>query len=380
MDVLVRVRKPNHRFLARTTFVLLGPARTSHYNLPTFMNNLTQNTSELRIDIHSHVLPQNWPDFNKKFGVSGFPVIEKVDGRTIITRNGKFFREVWSNIHEIHVRMAQYAEYGINVQVVSTVPVMFSYDQKPEHALAMSQHLNDHVASLQSAHPRRVIALGTIPMQDTDTAISELRRLKEELDVPGIQIGSNVNQENLGEAEFLPIFEAAQDLGLAILVHPWQMMGQAEMQKYWLPWLVGMPAEVSRAMCSMIFSGLFEKLPKLRVCFAHGGGSFPYTIGRIEHGFNMRPDLVAVDNPVNPRSYFDRIWVDSITHDPQALRYLMDVVGDERVIFGTDYPFPLGEQEPGEAAGQLSLSAPAKKALFAGNALEWLDLEEKDYL
>lgn len=342
------------------------------------MQNST--SGELKIDIHSHVLPSNWPDFNRKFGVSGFPVIEKVDGRTIIMRDGKFFREVWSNIHEIHVRMAQYADYGINVQVVSTVPVMFSYDQAPQHALAMSRVLNDHVASLQSEHPKRVIALGTVPMQDADTAIGELRRLKEDLDVPGIQIGSNVNQKNLGEPEFFPIFEAAQDLGLAILVHPWQMMGQDQMQKYWLPWLVGMPAEVSRATCSMIFSGLLERLPRLRVCFAHGGGAFPFTIGRIEHGFNMRPDLVAVDNPVNPRSYFDRIWVDSITHDPQALRYLMDVVGEERVIFGTDYPFPLGEQEPGGIAAQLNLPEATEKALFAGNALEWLDLDESAFL
>ena len=344
------------------------------------MNTQLPTTDELRIDIHSHVLPSNWPDFNRIFGVSGFPVIEKVDGRTIITRNGKFFREVWSNIHEIHVRMAQYAEHGIGVQVISTVPVMFSYDQKPEHALAMAQYLNDHVASLQSAHPKRVIALGTVPMQDADTAVGELHRLKEELGVPGIQIGSNVNQKNLGEAEFLPIFEAAQDLDMAILVHPWQMMGQEQMQKYWLPWLVGMPAEVSRAICSMIFSGLLERVSELRVCFAHGGGAFPFTIGRIEHGFNMRPDLVAIDNPVNPRTYFKRIWVDSITHDPQALRYLLEVVGDDRVIFGTDYPFPLGEQEPGEVAGQLALSTQTQKALFAGNALQWLNLDEKDFL
>ncbi|HKJ17857.1 MAG TPA: amidohydrolase family protein [Xanthomonadales bacterium] len=343
------------------------------------MNTRKPNTDELRLDIHCHVLPENWPDFNTKFGVSGFPVIGKEDGRTIIRRNGQFFREVWSNIYEIHLRMAQFAEYGISVQVISTVPVMFSYDQEPQHALAMSQFLNDHVASLQAEHPRRVIALGTIPMQDADTAIAEMRRLKEELNVPGVQIGSNVNQKNLGEAEFFPIFEAAQDLGLAIMVHPWQMMGQAEMQKYWLPWLVGMPAEISRAICSMIFSGVLEKLPALRVCFAHGGGAFPFTIGRIEHGFNMRPDLVAVDNPVNPRSYFKQFWVDSITHDPQALRYLLDVAGEDRVIFGTDYPFPLGEQEPGGIAAQLNLSAASEKALFAQNALNWLNLHESDF-
>jgi aminocarboxymuconate-semialdehyde decarboxylase len=344
------------------------------------MNEQKTKPNGLRIDIHSHVLPPAWPDLNEKFGVSGFPTLEREDGRTIIKRHGKFFREVWPNITDIELRIAQYSEHGVGVQVVSTVPVMFSYDQQAEHALAMSQVLNDHVAEEQAAHPRQVIALGTVPMQDAGTAISELQRLKEELGVPGIQIGSNVNQKNLGDEEFFPIFEAAADLGLAILVHPWQMMGQADMQKYWLPWLVGMPAEVSRAICSMIFAGVLERLPALRVCFGHGGGAFPFTIGRIEHGFNMRPDLVAVDNPVNPREYLERIWVDSVTHDSKALRYLLDVMGERRVIFGTDYPFPLGEQEPGKIAAQLDLPDDTLRSLFAGNALDWLTLEERDFL
>lgn len=333
----------------------------------------------LRIDMHSHVLPPSWPDFNEKLGTEGFPVIVREDGRTIIMRNGQFFREVWSNIHEIDLRIAQYAYFGIDVQVVSTVPVMFSYAHEPGHALAFSQFLNDHIATLQSSYPKNVIALGTVPMQCAETAIRELRRLKEELKLPGIQIGSNVNQKNLGDAEFRPIFEAAADLELAVLVHPWQMMGQADMPKYWLPWLVGMPAEVSRAICSMIFSGLLEALPQLRVCFAHGGGSFPFTVGRIEHGFRMRPDLVAVDNHVNPRDYFGRIWFDSATHDPMALRYLLDVAGEEYVMFGTDYPFPLGEQTPGEVVSQLDLPQTTENAIFAGNALQWLKLDARSF-
>ncbi len=343
------------------------------------MNDTATQTKLLRIDMHSHVLPPSWPDFNERFGVSGFPILVEEDSRTIIMRDGKFFRQVWPNITDISLRIEQYASHGVDVQVISTVPVMFSYDQAPEHALAMAQHLNDHVAEQQAAHPRQVIGLGTIPMQCPETAIGELRRLKE-LGVPGVQIGSNVNQENLGEETFFPIFEAAADLEIAVLVHPWQMMGQGDMPKYWLPWLVGMPAEQSRAMCSLIFSGTLERLPALRICFAHGGGSFPYTIGRIEHGFNMRPDLVAVDNDVNPREYLDRVWVDSVTHDPQALRYLMDVMGERRVIFGTDYPFPLGEQTPGEVAAQLDLDAAEQKSLFAGAALEWLALDEKDFV
>ena len=161
-----------------------------------------------------------------------------------------------------------------------------------------------------------------------------------------------------------PVFEAARDLDMAILVHPWEMMGSDKLPKYWLPWLVGMPAELSRALCSMIFGGVLERLKGLRICFAHGGGSFPYTIGRIEHGFLMRPDLVATDNGQNPRDYLGRFYVDSVTHDPQALRYLMDVVGEESVMLGTDYPFP--SESRSQAASSTAWSFPGRsgKACF----------------
>ena len=151
-------------------------------------------------------------------------------------------------------------------------------------------------------------------------------------------------------------------------------MGTDAMPKYWLPWLVGMPAEQTRAACSLIFGGVLERLPKLRVCFAHGGGSFPYTIGRIEHGYRMRPDLVATDNHRNPREYFPRLFFDSCVHDPQALRYLLDVVGHDRVMLGTDYPFPLGEQIPGSGIDALGLDNDSRERLFHGTALEWLGL------
>jgi aminocarboxymuconate-semialdehyde decarboxylase len=142
-----------------------------------------------------------------------------------------------------------------------------------QDCLESSKFLNDHIADLVARYPKNYIGLGTIPMQDVDTAIQELRRCKE-IGLVGVQIGSNINDKNLGEPEFYPIFEAMAELGMAVMIHPWQMMGEDSMKKYWLPWLVGMPAETSRAACSMIFSGLLEKLPHLRVCFSHAGGSF----------------------------------------------------------------------------------------------------------
>jgi aminocarboxymuconate-semialdehyde decarboxylase len=151
------------------------------------------------------------------------------------------------------------------------------------------------------------------------------------------------------------------------------MIGKERMPKYWLPWLVGMPAEMSLAICSMIFGGVFERLPKLRVAFAHGGGSFPGTIGRIEHGFNVRPDLCAVDNKVNPRAYLGRFYLDSLVHDPVMLEYLIDLVGPRRIALGSDYPFPLGESEPGKLIESMNgLHENIKQRLLSGTALEWL--------
>ena len=152
------------------------------------------------------------------------------------------------------------------------------------------------------------------------------------------------------------------------------MMGENQMQKYWLPWLVGMPAETSRAICSMIFGGVFEKFPRLKVAFAHGGGSFPFTIGRIEHGFHVRPDLVAVDNPVNPRDYIGRFWIDSLVHDADALQYIIRLMGEDKICLGSDYPFPLGEHHPGKLIASMEFPSSLSDKLNYKNATDWLSI------
>jgi aminocarboxymuconate-semialdehyde decarboxylase len=140
-----------------------------------------------------------------------------------------------------------------------------------------------------------------------------------------------------------------------------------------------MPAETSLAICSLIFGGVLERLPRLRIAFAHGGGAFPGTIGRISHGFQVRPDLVAIDNPVPPREYLRRIYVDSLVHDPLALRYLIDQMGAERIALGSDYPFPLGEAHPGELIEQSGFDEPTRARLLHGTALEWLGLPRERF-
>ena len=149
------------------------------------------------------------------------------------------------------------------------------------------------------------------------------------------------------EQALFPVYEAAESLGAAIFVHPWDMMGKEKMPRYWLPWLVGMPAETSLAICSVLFGGVLERFPNLRFCFAHGGGSFPATIGRIEHGFHVRPDLMQINTRTEPRELLPKLYFDSLVHDPDVLRYMIKLLTPERIMLGSDYPFPLGEHHPG---------------------------------
>eukprot|EP00746_Dinoflagellata_sp_MGD_P028323 gnl/MRDRNA2_/MRDRNA2_16692_c0_seq1.p1 gnl/MRDRNA2_/MRDRNA2_16692_c0~~gnl/MRDRNA2_/MRDRNA2_16692_c0_seq1.p1 ORF type:complete len:320 (-),score=59.46 gnl/MRDRNA2_/MRDRNA2_16692_c0_seq1:45-962(-) len=279
---------------------------------------------------------------------------------------------------------------------------MFNYHLSPTIGAEWSRFLNDDLAQSVAKRPDRLIGLGTIPMQDPVEACKEMKRAVLEKGIRGFQIGSHINAYDgpdsvrnvmLSDKSYMPIWQTAKDLDVGIFVHPWDMEWCDS--KYWLPWLVGMPAEVSLAMCSVMLGGVLERTPGVKFMFAHGGGSFPGTLGRVEWGYKCRPDLVACDSMKSPREVLKRreIYVDSICHDPEMLRYIVDLVGSERVAMGSDYPFPLGEVPsvapvtgekltayPGEMVESCDwMDMKTKMQLLKGTALEFCGVREADF-
>ena len=328
-------------------------------------------SSFFKVDTHCHILPKHIPDFKKSFGYGGFVYLDhKSDTQAdMMLDDGSFFRTVDNNLWDYNVRIDEMNEVGVDVQVLSTVPVMFNYWAKPQHTLEISKFLNDNLIEAVKSHPDRFIGLATLPMNDVDLAIKELERVHS-LGFEGIQIGSHINELNLDNSTFKPLYEKLQELDMAIFVHPWKMPWRDE--KFWAGWLIGMPAETSKSICDLMFGGIFDEFPKLRFSFAHCAGSFPGTIGRIDHGYNVRPDLFS-NQSKSPKDYLGHFYADSLTADSKILEFNLSILGEDKIMLGSDYPFPLGEKSIGKIISELEAFDDSVKAKIYGlSALNWL--------
>jgi aminocarboxymuconate-semialdehyde decarboxylase len=324
--------------------------------------------SAARIDIHAHFFPR----ITRETAAAADPcapwLAANDDGRGQIMIGDAPFRPVQAGLWDPRLRVEWLDEAGIDVQLVCATPVMFGYAWDSARAAAWATRMNDLALEFCAAAPARLKPLAQVPLQDIAAACAEATRARAGGHV-GVQIGNHVGAKSLDDPGILDFLRHCASLALPVLVHPWDMMGDARMQRWMLPWLVAMPAETQLGMLSLILSGAFERLPaNLELVFAHGGGSFAWLLGRVDNAWRNR-DLVRADCPRLPSSYCSRFNVDSAVFDPDALRLLVRRMGVERVMLGTDAPFPLGELEPGALVQEAFADDPAaRERILAGNA------------
>lgn len=330
------------------------------------------------IDVHNHFLPRTWPDLAKRYGTPNWPWIKHTEaGKAEIMVGGRFFRQIYSACWDPEVRLSEMARDGIDMQVLSATPVLFAYERPVEHALDCAQLFNDAALELCAQGKGRLKSLCQVPLQDIDAACKELSRCMRAGHL-GVQVGNHVGEKNLDDPGIVTFLHHCADEGAAVLVHPWDMLGQQRMPKYMMPWTVGMPAETQLGIVAMILGGAFDKLPsKLRICFAHGGGSFAFLLGRLQNAWQHHPVAHGVCE-LSPKQYLNRFYVDSAVFDERALQFLVETMGPGRVMLGSDYPFPLGEQRVGSLIRSSHLTAQAKARLLGENAREFLGLDGAD--
>ncbi|MEI3609162.1 amidohydrolase family protein [Pseudogracilibacillus sp. SO10305] len=335
---------------------------------------------EKRVDFHTHIIPEQIPDFNEKYGADRWPTLEKTCscGANIMVE-GNVFREVTDQVWDPEKRIKDMDKEGVDIQVLSPIPVTFSYWADAEAAEEMSKIQNDFIAETVKKYPKRFIGLGTVPLQDVETSIREMDRCIHELGLKGIEIGTNINGENLDDPKFTEFFAKCEEWGVPLFIHPWETLGRERFPRHNFMYTVGMPSETALAAASLVNGGVIEKFPNLKVCFAHGGGSFPYIIPRLDQGWKVWPHLRKTEHP--PSHYTKNFYFDSLNYDPLNLQYLIDRFGDDKIVMGSDYPFLLREIDPGKVVDETKqLTEEQRKAILGRNALQFLnvDLEDMD--
>jgi aminocarboxymuconate-semialdehyde decarboxylase len=263
---------------------------------------------------------------------------------------------------------------SIDLQVMCATPVLFAYARPAAQALYCAQLFNDAGLELAAQGKGRLRTLCQVPLQDTEAACKELTRAMKAGHL-GVQIGNHVGDRDLDDEGIVAFLQHCAAEGAAVLVHPWDMMGGARTARWMMGWTVSMPAETQLSIVSLILGGGFDRLPKsLRICFAHGGGSFGFLLGRLENAWRNR-DVARGKSALPPSAYTERFYVDSAVFDPRALRLLIEVMGEERVMLGSDYPFPLGEQRVGKLIRDMAdLTDAARRKLLVANAQRFLGL------
>jgi aminocarboxymuconate-semialdehyde decarboxylase len=327
------------------------------------------------IDVHAHVFPRISQAESRILRGADEPWLRvHADGTGMMMSGDTEYRPVGAALWDAGQRLTEMDALGVDVQAISSTPLMFGYAAEPERAAEWCELVNERILDYCSADPARLLPLCQVPLQDTALACEAVSKAAA-AGHRGVHIGNHIGERNLDDEGFLAFLKHCADEGIPVLVHPWDMLAGERMKGHMLPWLVGMPAETQLSILGLALSGGFERLPEsLKLCFCHGGGSFAFLLGRADNAWRQR-DIVRADSPKPPSEYVRRFYVDSAVFDPRALRLLVEVMGADRVMLGTDFPFPLGEQQPGSSVRDCAeLTAEQRELILGGNAAEFFGI------
>jgi aminocarboxymuconate-semialdehyde decarboxylase len=329
----------------------------------------------MNIDVHAHYIPPNSLKVASEIGKGhGLKLDKNERGREILLRDGKtFLTQLKAEFTDLDLRLSIMDQQGVDMQVLSPASSYFFYWMAPDESSDFAGWLNDRFAEARTKHPTRLVALGSVPMQDGEKAATELERAVAKLGLSGVEIASNINGRYFDDPGFNPFWEAAQALNALIFVHPNQVVGAERMKDYNLANLIGNPTDTSLALAKLIFSGVLERFPRLKFLLAHAGGFIPYTWGRLDRGFRIQ-DSASAKIPKPPSEYIKLLHFDTITHSSMALEYLVANFGAENVLLGSDYPYDMGDPEPVESLRKTNIAATERELISSVNACRLLSI------
>ena len=330
------------------------------------------------MDVHSHVIPAELLQAIEKRPERFQMQVDRKAGKLVRESAGALplFEEFW----DAKAKVDGMDRKGIDVSCISPAPFVLFYWLDVDAALEGSRIVNDGIAAMAARFPDRLLGMGTLPMQHPDAAIAELERIVEQHGFRSIELGCSVEDEQLADPRFRPVLRRAQELKVFIFTHPYSNVDFCGLENYYLRNLIGNPLHTTIMAANLMFSGALEELKELRICLAHGGGYVPYQIGRLAHGHEVRKEARALTK-TSPTDLVRRFYYDALIHDTRALRYLIDLVGADRIAIGTEAPFDMGEEEPVAMIDRVErLTQEERNAICGRTALELLGVKSLDEL
>jgi len=327
----------------------------------------------LTIDMHGHFVARELLKSEEHTDPWRFELRKREDGALYLTREG----DTVPLLHEAIdlPRIVTTLDFlRIDMMALSVIPPQMGYRLEHDEALSLSRVANDAIADAAATYPQRFVGLGNLPLQNIEASMNELRRIMALPGMKGVQLGSNVDGVYLGDDRFRPLWAAVQKADAVVFVHPVNLIGADRLRPYFLANTVGNPVETARGIADIVFSGLLDEFPGLKICLAHGGGVVASLLGRWDHGYEVRPQHAErISRP--PSEYARMLYYDTITHSPEALRFLGSQVGFDHIVIGTDYPFDMGPADPvGFVEGLEGLSDHTKRQIAGGTAARLLGL------